>query len=102
MNPANEFQPEFEKWWASQDTEGLSLACKWSAFNAWVAASSARPEERAITNAQMAERLRNDADHPASDLYDNEKMWLREAATVYEDMDMLYSAEPPPQREGKP
>jgi hypothetical protein len=36
-----EYQPEFERWWATQDTEGLSLACKWAAFNAWVAATDA-------------------------------------------------------------
>lgn len=33
---------EFEVWWESQDTEGLSSACKFSAWNAWIAASNAR------------------------------------------------------------
>jgi hypothetical protein len=42
----------------------------------------------------VAQYLRDQAEHPASDLYDNEKMWLREAAAVLEDYDTLYSAAP--------
>lgn len=55
---------------------------------------SLRSEKEMPTNAWMAEYLRTTADHPASDLYDNEKLWLREAAAVFEGMDTLYSAKP--------
>lgn len=38
----------FEEWWAAEDTNGLSEACKMSAWNAWLAATKqaelARPE----------------------------------------------------------
>lgn len=35
----------FESWWVQQDTAGLSDSCRWSAWNAWLAACAWQREQ---------------------------------------------------------
>ena len=81
------------------DVEMLALAIKELRKGR---SGSVPPEAGAPSNETMASHLRAVADDPTSDLYDNEKMWLREAAWVFEAMDMKYVSAPEPQSRAFP
>jgi hypothetical protein len=47
----------FDFWWKGQDTKGLSVACKWAAWNAWKASAERLAAEPAPEVAEVVKRL---------------------------------------------